>query len=137
MPSEEHPIRHVTIDVNHWKAIVHGAMKAPFGQGASFRLYGHYFNDGAAVPERHHLEFTDQFCAEYAQLVKVGENEKIEFSEKPGSPPNEALDLVVGAAVAANMEGIEIPGNKSPHKKRKIKTVSLQDMYARTIGGKG
>jgi hypothetical protein len=69
-PSEDWPIRHVNMDVNHWKTIVHTLIKAGFGDASTISFYGRGAN-GQKLEVTHHLELADQVCAEYCVKVQA------------------------------------------------------------------
>lgn len=129
-PSAEWPIKHVNIDVNYWKTTVHQLLKAGVGGSATLHLYGRD-TAGRKLNDRYHSELADQICAEYVTKVEAKERTVHEWKERPNHPDNEGLDLLVGAAVAASMQGIELPGSKTPNQRRTKAPISFRDAYMR------
>lgn len=130
--SEEWPIRHVIMDVNHWKTVVHTLIKADFGAVGTLGLYGFGAN-GQKLGERHHRELADQICSEYPVRVEAKERVVFEWKERPNHPDNEGLDLLVGCAVAASMEGIELPGQQHPSRRQPAERISFRESYRKNV----
>jgi hypothetical protein len=59
--------------------------------------------------------FSEHLTSEDVVLVKAGENEVYEWSQKPGALDNHFFDCMVGCAVGASFIGI-----KKPHEKDEI-----------------
>ncbi len=134
--SEEWPIRHVNIDVNFWKTTVHQLLKADFGAEGSISLYG-FRENNQKLDERHHTELADQICSEYVLRVEAKQRTVYEWKERPNQPDNEGLDLLVGCAVGASMQQIELPGHRNPSRRKPREVIDLGQVYSSEFANKG
>lgn len=89
------------VDSNYWKTQVHLAFCAAAGGAGSLSLY-------KARPEQHRM-IADHCNAEKGILVKVDDNEVVEWTEKPTRPDNDFFDVVYNLMAAASMEGCRLP----------------------------
>jgi hypothetical protein len=95
---EERASRCVQFDPDAWKSFLYGAITTPPGGANGVFLYG----KAASAHEMigHHL------AAEYAQSVTIRGTTFDKWQKRPENPDNHLLDCVVGAAVAASVQGL-------------------------------
>ncbi len=97
-------VRHITFDTNWWKTVVAEKLRAAVGDRGTMALY-------RASPE-HHRNFADHMHSETPHATE-GRNRKLtEWVMKPNAE-NHWWDCVVGATVAASMQGVAMPGYSS------------------------
>jgi len=114
-------VRHVMLDVNHWKTFVHARLAVAVGDPGSLSLYG-------KKPAVHRL-FADHLLAERPVRTSGPWGTVDEWKLSPDRPDNHWFDCVVGCCAAASMDGVCLPGADRPQiKKRKI---SLQELRRR------
>lgn len=96
---EERASRCVQFDPDAWKSFLYGAITTPPGGANGVFLYG----KAASAHEMigHHL------AAEYAQSVTIRGTTFDKWQKRPENPDNHLLDCVVGAAVAASVQGLQ------------------------------
>lgn len=92
--------RHVQFDTNNWKSFVHARLSVPLGDPGSLCIFG-------KNPTDHRL-LADHLTAETPTKTSGRGREVIEWRIKPGAPDNHWLDCIVGAAVAASIQGATI-----------------------------
>ncbi len=96
-------VRHALIDVNHWKSFVHARFAVPLGDPGAWSLWG-------KRAELHRM-LGEHVCSEYCNLVtdqKSGRTVPV-WSLRPEKPDNHLLDVLVGCAAAASIEGCRRP----------------------------
>jgi phage terminase large subunit GpA-like protein len=96
------PIRYIVYDTNFWKSFTAARLRTGFGEVGCLSLYG-------KEPRRHRL-FADHVTAEYPVRVESGERVVDEWKMRPPRRDNHYWDCLVGAMVAASLEGCELPG---------------------------
>jgi phage terminase large subunit GpA-like protein len=97
--SGKRAIRHVEIDVNYWKSFAHARLRTSHGDKGAWSLFG---------KAEDHRMLGEHLTAEY-RVRTEGRGRKVdEWKLKPGRPDNHFLDCLVGAAVAASMQGVQI-----------------------------
>lgn len=101
---KDQPIRRVDCDVNYWKSKVTERLALSPGSKGCLTLY-------KDKPERHKM-MAEQLTAEGFKLVKSGAREVEEWSLFNKGRDNHLFDCVVGAAAAADMEGIKPENDK-------------------------
>jgi hypothetical protein len=118
--------RLLVFDPDAWKSFVADRLLTPAGNAGCLSLFGDR-------PEPHQM-FADHCCAEYAtREERRGGSVKFDkWHKKPGGPDNHLFDCLVGAAVAASIEGLvwtdsaNAPATpKKPRRKRDI-----EELYA-------
>jgi Phage terminase large subunit (GpA). len=93
-------VRHVLIDTNHWKSFVAQRLATAVGDRGALTLYG---DD----PERHRL--LSQHMASEFRVRTEGRGRKLdEWRHRPERPDNDWWDCLVGCAVAASLQGVEL-----------------------------
>lgn len=93
-------IRHVLIDVNHWKTFAHARLAVPVGDRSAMTFFGKRPDD--------HRMLADQYVSEYRTRVSGRGRELDEWKLRPHKPDNHLLDNIVGCLVAASMLGIRL-----------------------------
>ena len=113
-------VRHVVFDTNWWKSFVHARLVVAMGDGGCLSLFG-------SKPETHRL-FAEHVTAEY--FVKTeGRGRKVdEWKIRPEQSDNHWLDCVVGAAVAASIQGAVSfgTGQEDRRSRERVKLSTLQ-----------
>lgn len=99
-------IRHVLFDANYWKSFTFARLAAPMGSPGCLSLFG----DAAHV----HRLFSDHVTAEFRIRTQGRGREVDEWKQRPGKPDNHFLDCLVGAHVAASLQGATLPAVSSP-----------------------
>jgi len=99
-------LRHMQIDVNHWKSQAHAAFMTPAGEpGASFLWKS----------DKHQL-FGDHYRAESPTRTE-GRGRVVDVWQLPPSKPdNHLFDCDVGARAAASTLGVALPSDRLPQK---------------------
>lgn len=116
-------VRHVLYDTNFWKSFVYARLATPQGSAGGLSLFGD-------KPAYHRL-FADHLTAEY-RIKTEGRGRVVdEWKIRPDKPDNHWFDCLAGAAVAASIEGIQLPALSdvpSPlrGKKERISFAALQ-----------
>lgn len=112
--------RHVVFDTNFWKSFVHSRLRVAMGDRGCLSLFGD-------KPEGHRL-FAEHVTAEYRVKTEGRGRTVDEWKIRPSAVDNHWLDGVVGAAVAASIQGAVLPGTegKLVVKKTRIKLSDLQ-----------
>lgn len=110
-------MRYVSIDTNHWKSFVAARLQQAVGDRGALTLFGKAGQD--------HRMLADHITAEY-WIPTEGRGRKVhEWRLRPGKSENHWWDCLVGAAVAASMQGAAILGGGPPKGKRKL---TLEEM---------
>lgn len=90
-------VRHVVFDTNFWKSFVHARLAVPMGDPGCLSLFGRR-------PEGHRL-IAEHLTAEYRVRTEGRGRTVDEWKLRADSLDNHWLDCLVGAAVAASMQG--------------------------------
>lgn len=96
-------LRTVLMDINYWKSFLDARLRVAMGDRGCLSLFGDR-------PEQHRM-FADHLTAEmcYRDQTDPKSGRRVDvWKHKPGSPDNHLLDTLVGAAVAASMEGVAL-----------------------------
>lgn len=94
--------RYVLFDTNYWKSFVQARLAVGLGGVGSLSLYG---DD----PQRHRM-IAEHLTAEFRTRTAGNGRELDEWQMRPGRADNHLLDCVVGAHVAASIQGCQLPG---------------------------
>lgn len=94
--------RYCLFDSNYWKSFVYSRLSTPLGGPGALSLWG-------SDPIAHRL-LADHLVAEYRTRTSGRGRECDEWQSKPGRPDNHWFDCLVGSAVAASCEGVELAG---------------------------
>lgn len=100
--------RHVQYDTNHWKSFIHARLSVPLGDPGALCLFGNNPTD--------HRLLADHLTAEAPTKTTGRGREVVEWRIKPGAPDNHWFDCIVGAAVAASIQGATILQKINPPK---------------------
>lgn len=116
-------VRHVVYDTNYWKTFVHARLAVPMGDRGCLSLFGE-------SPEQHRL-LAEQLTAEY-RIKTEGRGRTVdEWKLRPERGDNHWLDCLVGAAVAASMQGVALLGMEPVSQKRRER-VSFAELQKRS-----
>jgi len=109
-------LRHILFDTNYWKSFVHERLNVPIGDPGCLSLFGH-------KPEDHRL-LAEHLTAEYRVKTEGRGRTVDEWKIKVEGNDNHWLDCLVGAAVAASMQGAVLFGTdgavSKPRPRRKL-----------------
>ncbi len=95
-------VRHVVFDTNYWKSFVHARLAVPMGDPGCLSLYG-------SKPEPHRL-LAEHLTSEYRVKTEGRGRTVDEWKLRVEGLDNHWLDGLVGAAVAASMQGAVLFG---------------------------
>lgn len=113
--------RHVTFDANYWKSFSHKRFAVAVGDKGCLSLY-------KASPAKHRM-FGEHMTAE-SRVQTIGRGRKVdEWKERPGRPDNHLFDCMVGACVAASMQGVSIDVQRQPQHKKKHRSRERAAVY--------
>jgi len=120
-------IRHIVYDTNYWKSFVYSRLAVALGDKGGLTFFG--------KDSKIHLLFSHHLTAEY-RIVTEGRGRTVEeWKENPEHRDNHWFDCLVGATVAANMEGAKTVGVQSkPKAARKGKTSFAAMQRNRKLG---
>lgn len=110
-------VRHVLFDTNYWKSFVFSRLTTAMGDPGAVSFFGH-------KPETHRM-LVDHLLAEY-RVKTEGRGRSVEEWKLTPGKDNHWLDGLVGAAVAASMQGVglEATGRSGVPAKRKVLVLS-------------
>jgi hypothetical protein len=113
-------VRHALFDTNFWKSFVHARLAVPMGERGCLSLFGD-------KPETHRL-FAEHVTAEYRVCTEGRGRTVDEWKMRPERSDNHWLDGLVGAAVAASIQGVILPGTggREPAKRGRVSFAELQ-----------
>ncbi|GIW85723.1 MAG: hypothetical protein KatS3mg108_0047 [Isosphaeraceae bacterium] len=113
-------VRHALFDTNFWKSFVHARLAVPMGERGCLSLFGD-------KPETHRL-FAEHLTAEYRVKTEGRGRTVDEWKLRPERSDNHWLDGLVGAAVAASIQGAVLPGTdgREPAKRGRVSFKQLQ-----------
>ena len=113
-------VRSALYDTNYWKTFVHARLSISMGDRGCLSLYG----DKAAD----HRLFADHVCSEYRVRTSGRGREIDEWKHRPERPDNHWWDCLVGCAVAASIQGAELPESRSdrPAKRPRVSFAEMQ-----------
>lgn len=94
--------RYVLFDANYWKSFVQARLAVGLGGVGSLSLFG---DD----PQRHRM-IAEHLSSEYRTRTAGNGRELDEWQMRPGRQDNHLLDCLVGAHVAASIQGCQLPG---------------------------
>ena len=110
-------VRHVIFDANYWKSFIQTRLGVPMGDPGCLSLFGR-------KPEAHRL-IAEHITSEYSVKTEGRGRTVDEWKLRVNGMDNHWLDCVVGAAVAASMQGAALPGLQlKPRAKREPITLS-------------
>ncbi len=115
--------RYVLFDTNYWKTFIASRFITAKGDPGSLTLFG---RKGTA-----HRMLADQVTAEYRVKTEGRGRVVDEWKLRASGQDNHFLDVLVGAGVAASMEGMALFGTEPVAKKRQRKKIRLSDLKNR------
>lgn len=104
-------VRHVVFDANSWKSFVQARFAVPMGDPGCLALWGR-------EASKHRL-LAEHLTSEY-RVVTEGRGRSVdEWKIRTPGSDNHWLDCLVGAAVAASIQGASLMGEAKPRRARK------------------
>ena len=116
-------IRHVIFDTNWWKSFIHARMAVAIGDRGCLSLFGNN-------PEPHRM-LAEQLTAEYYVKTEGRGRTVDEWKSRPDQPDNHWLDCLVGAAMAASMQGCVLFGTDGGRSVNRNDRVSFKELQKR------
>lgn len=116
-------VRYAIFDTNFWKSFVHARLAVPMGDRGCLSLFGD-------KPETHRL-FAEHLTAEYRVRAEAHGRTVDEWRLRPERPDNHWFDCLVGAAVAASIQGVILTGTGSREPVQQRKRVSFAELQRR------
>ena len=101
-------VRHVLIDTNYWKSFIHARFAVNMGDPGCLSLFGH--------DPKFHALLSEHLVAEYRVQAMANGRTVDEWKIRPSHPDNHWLDCLVGCAVGASMQGVELSTLKTVQK---------------------
>lgn len=115
-------VRHIVYDTNYWKSFVHARLAVSMGDRGCLSLFGE-------SPEQHRL-LAEHLTSEYRVKTEGRGRTVDEWKLRPERGDNHWFDCLVGAAVAASMQGAVLMGTTvGPAEKRE--RVSFAELQKR------
>jgi len=112
-------VRHVVFDTNYWKSFIHTRLAVPMGDPGCLSLFGRN-------AERHRL-VSEHLTSEYRVKTEGRGRTVDEWKLRVDGLDNHWLDCLVGAAVAASMQGATLFGTETKAAPRpRLKLSALQ-----------
>lgn len=113
-------VRHALYDTNFWKSFVHARLAVPMGEKGCLSLFGDR-------PDPHRL-FAEHLTAEFRVKTEGRGRTVDEWKMRPERSDNHWLDCLVGAAVAASIQGAVLFGTdgRAPAKRERVSFADLQ-----------
>lgn len=113
-------VRHVLFDANYWKSFVHARLTVAMGDPGCLSLFGRQ-------PESHRL-LAEHLTSEYRVQTEGRGRTVDEWKLRLAGSDNHWLDCLVGAAVAASMQGAVLFGTdaKPAAPRKRIRLSALQ-----------
>jgi hypothetical protein len=105
-------VRYVLFDANHWKSFAHQRLRAAIGDRGSISLYG-------VTGTVHHM-LAEHLTAEHRDTKEGRRRTVDEWRLTTPGADNHWLDCLVGACVAASMEGVTLSGTGASPAKRPV-----------------
>jgi hypothetical protein len=93
-------VRYAIFDSNWWKTFVHGRLAVAMGDRGCLSLWGE-------KPETHRM-LADHLTSEFRVRTEGRGRQVDEWKLRPERPDNHLLDCLVGAAVAASIQGASL-----------------------------
>lgn len=116
-------LRLVQYDTNFWKSFIYGRLATAMGDRGCLSIFGD-------KPEQHRM-LADQLCSEYRVRTAGRGREIDEWKLRPERPDNHLLDCLVGAAVAASVQGVALAESMDAKPAVKVKRPSFQELQRR------
>lgn len=114
-------VRHVIYDTNYWKSFVHARLAVAMGDPGCLSLF-------AAKPYAHRM-FAEHLTAEFPVRTEGRGRTVDEWKIRPERPDNHLFDGLVGCAVAASMQGVQLLGvGEVKAERKKRPRIKLSDL---------
>jgi hypothetical protein len=113
-------IRHVIYDTNWWKSFIYARLAVAIGDRGCLSLFGNN-------PEPHRM-LAEQLTAEYYVKTEGRGRTVDEWKSRPDQPDNHWLDCLVGAAMAASMQGCVLFGTDTSFGSPRRSRISFQEL---------
>jgi hypothetical protein len=124
-------VRSVQFDPDEWKGVVHAALTVPVGGPTGLTLWGK-----DSVP---HELLADHLAAEFSTPMTLRGETFDKWQLRPHRPDNHLLDCVVGCAVAASVQGLQLKADGSasgpPAERKRVKLSDLMKRRQPAAGG--
>jgi phage terminase large subunit GpA-like protein len=112
-------VRHIVFDTNYWKSFVHARLAVPMGDPGCLSLFG-------SKPVLHRL-IAEHLTSEYRVKTEGRGRTVDEWKLRVDGLDNHWLDCLVGAAVAASMQGAVLFGTDAEATpRRRLRLSALQ-----------
>jgi len=113
-------VRHVVYDANHWKTFIYSRLAVPMGDRGCLSLFGD-------KPDRHRL-FAEHQTSEYRVRTEGRGRSVDEWKLRPERSDNHWFDCLVGASVAASIQGAVLQGTPAtgPMKRERVSFAEVQ-----------
>jgi hypothetical protein len=113
------PVRKLLFDTNFWKSFVHSRLGVAMGDRGCLSLFGD-------KPQLHQA-FSEHLSAEHRIRTEGRGRTVDEWKVKPNHPDNHWFDCLVGATVAASIQGVATPQSMATEaKKAKVSFSEIQ-----------
>ena len=118
-------VRHVLFDTNYWKSFIHARLAVPIGDPGCVSLFGRTPAPGSS---NQHRLLAEHLTAEYRVKTEGRGRTVDEWKLRLSGADNHWLDCLVGAAVAASMQGAVLFGTdaKPRAKRSRVRLSELQ-----------
>ena len=117
--------RKVLFDSNWWKSFIHARLSVAMGDRGGISLFGD-------KPDTHRM-LADQLTSEFRVRTEGRGRQVDEWKMRPGRPDNHLLDCLVGAAVAASMQGVALAESKGAEVAPKRNRVSFSELQRQKL----
>ncbi len=113
-------VRHVVFDANYWKSFVHARLAVPMGDPGCLSLFGH-------SPDQHRL-LGEHLTSEYPVKTEGRGRSVDEWKLRLAGADNHWLDCLVGAAVAASIQGASLfSTNASDSRPQRLRLSAIRE----------
>jgi len=119
-------VRHVAFDTNHWKTFCQQRLATPMGDPGCLSLFGR-------KPESHRM-LAEHLTAEYRVRTEGRGRTVDEWKLRASGADNHLLDCLVGAAVAASMQGAVLFGTGAERPRGTRPRLRLSELQRRKRG---
>ncbi len=113
-------VRHVLIDTNYWKSFIQARLAVAMGDPGCLSLYGR--------DEKRHRCLAEHLTAEYRIKTLARGREVDEWKLHANRPDNHWLDCLVGAGVAASIQGVKLFGTEPDQSRRPTQRIKLSEL---------
>ncbi len=108
---QDRSVRHIIYDTNFFKSFLYARLAVALGDPGCLSLFGR-------KPETHRM-LAEHVTAEIPVRTEGRGRRVDEWKLKPGGPDNHLLDVLVGNAVAASLEGVSLPSTQAAAPRRR------------------